>query len=157
MAHESPLPSLPNEPIGRLTAPIQRFMHVEAAGGVVLLLATVTALILANSPWAEGFLSFWKTRVGFTLGSFSMDHSLKHWINDGLMAVFFFVIGLEVKREIAIGELRDMKRASLPIAAAIGGSPESLSRLIQRLHEEEIIDWQGKDVRILGNPLKWLG
>jgi NhaA family Na+:H+ antiporter len=121
MAHESPLPNLPREPVARLTAPIQRFMHVEAAGGVVLLLATLTALALANSPLAEGFLGFWKTKVGFSIGSFSMNHSLKHWINDGLMAIFFFVIGLEVKRELVLGELRDIKAASLPIVAALGG------------------------------------
>jgi NhaA family Na+:H+ antiporter len=121
MAHESPLPDLPKETVGRLTAPIQRFLHVEAAGGVILLLATLVALALANSPLAEGFLGFWKTRVGFTLGSFTMDHSLKHWINDGLMAIFFFVIGLEVKRELVLGELRDLKAARLPIVAALGG------------------------------------
>jgi len=121
MAHESPLPDLPKEAVGRLTAPIARFMHVEAAGGVVLLLATLAALALANSPLADGFLAFWKTKLGFSIGSFSMEHSLKHWINDGLMAIFFFVIGLEVKRELVLGELRDLKAATLPIVAALGG------------------------------------
>jgi NhaA family Na+:H+ antiporter len=121
MAKESSLPELPREPVGRLTAPIVRFMHVEAAGGVVLLAATLTALALANSPVADGYLAFWKTKVGFSFGSFSMEHSLKHWINDGLMAIFFFVIGLEVKRELVLGELRDLKAATLPIVAAVGG------------------------------------
>lgn len=96
-------------------------MHVEAASGVVLLAATVVALVLANSAWSSGFLGFWKTELGFTLGSFDMHHSLQHWINDGLMAIFFFVIGLEVKRELVVGELRDARRAALPIVAAMGG------------------------------------
>jgi NhaA family Na+:H+ antiporter len=96
-------------------------MHVEAASGIVLLTATVVALLLANSAWSESFLGFWKTELGFSIGSFDMHHSLKHWINDGLMAIFFFVIGLEVKRELVIGELRDPRRAALPIFAAIGG------------------------------------
>ncbi|UCC73703.1 MAG: Na+/H+ antiporter NhaA [Gemmatimonadota bacterium] len=112
---------LPDEPIHRITAPLERFMHVEAASGIVLLAATVAALVLANSPLSERFLDIWKTEVGLRIGSFEMVHSLKHWINDGLMAVFFFVIGLEVKRELLIGELRDPRRAALPVFAAIGG------------------------------------
>jgi len=121
VAHESPLPGLPEQPVHRLTAPIARFLHVEAAGGVVLLAATLVALVLANSPLSERFLAIWETRVGFAIGGFAMDHSLKHWINDGLMAVFFFVIGLEVKREVVLGELREIKAAALPIVAALGG------------------------------------
>jgi NhaA family Na+:H+ antiporter len=112
---------LPKEPIHRVTAPLERFMHVEAASGIVLLAATIAALILANSELSEWFLGIWSTQVGFRVGSFEMFHSLKHWINDGLMAVFFFVIGLEVKRELVIGELRDPRRAALPVFAAIGG------------------------------------
>jgi NhaA family Na+:H+ antiporter len=76
---------------------------------------------MANSAWSEQWLAFWKTRVGFTFGEFTFVHSLQHWINDGLMVVFFFVVGLEVKREMVTGELRDLKRATLPVAAAIGG------------------------------------
>jgi NhaA family Na+:H+ antiporter len=108
-------------PIDILMNPLQRFLHVESASGIVLLLATITALILANSPWSDSFLAFWKTKIGLTIGSFEMKHSLLHWINDLLMAVFFFVIGLEVKREIVSGELRSLKRAALPIFAALGG------------------------------------
>lgn len=114
-------PDFPVEPIAKVIAPLERFLHVEAAAGVVLLVATATALGLANSPWAEGFLAFWKTKMTLGVGSFEMSYSLQHWINDGLMAVFFFVIGLEVKREIVLGELRDPGRAALPLAAAIGG------------------------------------
>jgi len=112
---------LPQQPIRRLTAPLERFMHVEAASGIILLAATIAALVLANSAWSTGFLGIWKTEIGFSIGSFDMHHSLKHWINDGLMAIFFFVIGLEVKRELVIGELRDPRRAALPIVAALGG------------------------------------
>jgi NhaA family Na+:H+ antiporter len=112
---------LRREPIHRVTAPLERFMHVEAASGIVLLAAALAALLLANSPWAVAFLGFWDQEVGFRIGSFEMVHSLKHWINDGLMAVFFFVIGLEVKRELVIGELRDPRRAALPVFAAVGG------------------------------------
>jgi NhaA family Na+:H+ antiporter len=109
------------EPIDRFLAPIERFLHVEAASGIVLLLATGTALTLANSTLAEGFLALWKTPVAFGLGSLEMRYSLQHWINDGVMAVFFFVVGLEVKRELVLGELRDLRQAALPIAAALGG------------------------------------
>jgi NhaA family Na+:H+ antiporter len=111
----------PKAPIDTLVDPFKRFLHIESAGGFVLLIATVTALVLANSSLADGYLAFWKTKVGFTLGSFTMIYSLQHWINDGLMAVFFFVVGLEVKRELVMGELNDLRQAALPLAAAFGG------------------------------------
>jgi NhaA family Na+:H+ antiporter len=113
--------SLPREPIHRVVNPIVRFMHVEAAAGIVLLACTAAALVLANSRFADGFLAIWKTEVGFRFGDFEMVHSLRHWISDSLMAVFFFVVGLEVKRELVLGELRDVRRATLPVAAALGG------------------------------------
>lgn len=108
-------------PIRRVTQALQRFLHVEAAGGVVLLACTVLALVLANSPLSSKFLSIWKTELGLSLGGIDFSHSLKHWINDGLMAIFFFVIGLEVKRELVLGELRSPRQAALPIVGAIGG------------------------------------
>jgi NhaA family Na+:H+ antiporter len=111
----------PEKRIDRLVAPIERFLHVEAASGIVLLAAAIAALALANSPLSESFLAFWQTPVELSFGSFELRHSLRHWINDGVMAIFFFVIGLEVKRELVIGELRDLRQASLPIAAALGG------------------------------------
>ena len=86
----------------------------------MLIVTAITALVLANSPLADGFLAFWQKKVGFTFGTFQVYHSLQHWINDGLMAIFFFVIGLEVKRELVMGELRDLRQAALPIAAAKG-------------------------------------
>jgi Na+:H+ antiporter, NhaA family len=120
---DSPDPriALPDQPIVRAMEPLVRFLHVEAAGGIALLVATLVALIAANSGVAETFAAIWKTRLSVGLGGFSMDHSLKHWISDGLMAIFFFVIGLEVKRELVVGELRDLRRAMLPIFAALGG------------------------------------
>jgi NhaA family Na+:H+ antiporter len=121
MAHHAPPSALPQEPIRRLVGPFERFLHVESAGGVVLLLAAVLALVLANSPLGDSFLRLWQTRAAFSFGGFEMDHSLKHWINDALMAIFFFVIGLEVKRELVLGELRDLRRAVLPLIAALGG------------------------------------
>ena len=124
MAHhaEPSLPGLPEQRVSRITKPINRFLHVEAASGIVLLIATAAALLLANIPQtSEAFLDFWKIKVGFKFGSFEVAHKLKHWINDGLMAIFFFVVGLEVKRELVHGELRDLKQAVLPAAAALGG------------------------------------
>jgi NhaA family Na+:H+ antiporter len=119
--HNRPPIELPKEPIHRFIAPIDRFMHIEAASGVVLVLAAAVALVLANSQFADAFLGFWHTEIGFSVGSVDIHHSLQHWINDGLMAIFFFVVGLEIKRELVTGELRDIRRASLPLAAAIGG------------------------------------
>ena len=120
-AHHSTEDLLPKDPIDSLVDPLKRFLHIEAASGVVLLAATVVALTLANLPTAEGFLGIWKTKLMIGLGSFRMDYSLQHWINDGLMAIFFFVIGLEVKRELVMGELQDIRQAILPISAAVGG------------------------------------
>lgn len=124
---------LPREPIDRIAGPLAHFLHIEAASGVVLLLFTLAALGLANSPWSGPFLAFWKMPVGFSLGGFEISHSLKHWINDGLMVIFFFVVGLEVKRELVLGELRSPRLASLPVAAALGGmlAPAALYLALQ--------------------------
>jgi len=112
---------LPRQPIDRLLGPLDRFLHVEAAGGIVLLLCTALALALANSRWSDAWLHVWHVPLGIAVGGFELRLSLHHWIDDGLMAIFFFVMGLEVKRELAIGELRDPRRAALPLAGAIGG------------------------------------
>ncbi|HSQ85899.1 MAG TPA: Na+/H+ antiporter NhaA, partial [Desulfobacterales bacterium] len=114
-------PGLPQDPIDAFVNPLRRFLHIESASGVLLILTTISALILANSPFSANFLAFWKTLFEFKIGPLGMEHSLQHWINDGLMTIFFFVIGLEVKRELILGELRDLRQAALPIAAAIGG------------------------------------
>jgi len=114
-------PRLPDAPIDRIVGPIARFLHVEAAGGIVLLACALVALVAANSRFAEGYHHFWETEIALTVGSFRLSHSLEHWINDGLMAIFFFVVGLEVKRELVLGELRDPRRAALPVVGAVGG------------------------------------
>lgn len=96
-------------------------MHVESAGGFVLLACTVIALVFANSGWSQSFLDFWDVPIAVSFGQFQFSHSLGHWINDGLMTVFFFVVGLEIKREVVFGELKDRGAAILPAMAAAGG------------------------------------
>jgi NhaA family Na+:H+ antiporter len=98
-----------------------RFLRIEAMAGAVLLLSTLVALTLANSSWSSSFLALWDIHAGINLGGLEISRSLKHWINDGLMTLFFFVIALELKRELVLGELRDPRAALLPVAAAIGG------------------------------------
>ena len=112
---------LPETPIDSLVAPMTRFLHVEQAGGIVLLATSFIAICIANSPWGGDFEAFFRAPTGVEFGSVEIIHSLKHWISDGLMAVFFFVIGLEVKREIVLGELREPRQAVLPLVAAVGG------------------------------------
>ena len=119
--HLEPGSAFPKKPIDRLLLPLERFLHVEAASGIILLLCTILALTLANSPFGESYEAIWQTKVGFQFGGFEMVHKLRHWINDGLMVIFFFVIGLEVKRELVSGELREFRRAALPLLAALGG------------------------------------
>jgi len=99
----------------------RHFLHLESSGGVFLVLATIIALILANSPAAELVADFWHAHAVVQVGPVTVDETLHHWINDALMSVFFLVAGLEIKRELVAGELRDPKRAALPAVAAIGG------------------------------------
>lgn len=108
-------------PIDRILSPFQEFTQQEASSGILLIIATIIALIWANSPWAESYVHLWETNVTVSLGSFGISKDLHHWINDGLMAVFFFVVGLEIKREVLVGELSSPRQAILPIVAAIGG------------------------------------
>lgn len=123
MAHDAPpVPHLPVAPISRLTSPLVRFLHVESASGLVLLVCTGVALAMANSPAAEWWAGLWHTHVGLEVGSFKLGGELGHFfINDILMAAFFFVVGLEIKRELVAGELKDARKAALPVAAALGG------------------------------------
>lgn len=112
---------LPKTFIDRLTSPFVRFLHVESATGGVLLLFTIVALVLSNSPWAGAFEHIWETRVGLQVGSIEFARSLRDWINDGLMTLFFFLVALELKRELVLGELKTPRVAALSIAAALGG------------------------------------
>lgn len=107
--------------VRRLVLPFQEFFQAESASGIVLLICAAAALVWANSPWADSYFHLWETHVVVGGGPLVLDYSLHHWINDGLMAVFFFMVGLEIKREVLVGELASPKQAALPIAAAIGG------------------------------------
>jgi NhaA family Na+:H+ antiporter len=104
-----------------ILAPVERFLAIEAASGIVLMVAVVGALVWANSPWRAAYSNLWHIPVGFRFGSFAFERDLHFWINDGLMTVFFFVVGLEIRREIHSGELSEVRRAALPLAAALGG------------------------------------
>lgn len=103
--------------------PAQEFIQVEAAGGIVLLVAAVVAMVWANSPWSGSYHSLWDVHVNVEIGGLvRLDHlTLRDWINDAAMAVFFFVVGLEIKRELVLGELRNPRAAALPAIAALGG------------------------------------
>lgn len=99
-----------------------RFLHSQVASSGVLVVFALLALILANSPVANDYYALAKTQIGFAFGEYRYSHTLAHWIKDGLMAVFFFVVGLEIKREIVVGELSSFRRAVLPVSAAVGGA-----------------------------------
>jgi NhaA family Na+:H+ antiporter len=111
-----------DRPLARFVGrPIAGFLRVEAASGIVLLAAAVLALVWANSPWASSYEALWQTEVTLRFGGLELSEDLRHWVNDALMVIFFFVVGLEIKYEIVSGELRDPKAASVPIIAALGG------------------------------------
>ena len=105
----------------KVATPFEHFLHAQTTTGLILMVMTVIALFLANSPLADGYAHFFHTNIDFNVGSWKLSHTIHHWINDGLMAIFFFIIGLEIKREILGGELSNIKVALLPILAAIGG------------------------------------
>ncbi len=111
-----------NKPLARYVArPVREFLRVEAAGSLLLLLAALIALVWANSPFASSYDALWHTHLILDVGPLHLDESLQHWVNDALMVIFFFVVGLEIKYELVNGDLRDPKTAALPIVAAIGG------------------------------------
>ena len=101
--------------------PAQRFIHTEVIGGIALLLAAVVALIWANSPWDEAYFDLFATQLSIDTSIFHIENDLHGWINDGLMTFFFFVVGLEIKREMTRGELAGFQKAMLPVTAALGG------------------------------------
>jgi NhaA family Na+:H+ antiporter len=110
-----------NGGIRRLLTPFEEFARSESAGGVTLIAAALLALLWANSPWAPGYFALQQTYVGFEFGSWSLEKPLLLWVNDGLMALFFFLVGLEIKREISVGELSEPRDAALAVVAAVGG------------------------------------
>ncbi len=105
----------------KVATPFEQFLHAQTTTGLVLMGMTLIALLLANSPFAESYSHIFHMKIDLNVGEWKLSNSLHHWINDGLMAIFFFMIGLEIKREVLVGELSDIKVAILPILAAIGG------------------------------------
>jgi NhaA family Na+:H+ antiporter len=105
----------------RLISPVERFLSIEASSGILLLVAAVVALVWANSPWHSAYEALFHTPIGLRIGGFGFERDLHFWVNDGLMVVFFFVVGLEIRRELHAGELSELKRAALPALAALGG------------------------------------
>ncbi len=131
-----------NKPVNSFR--ISRFINEEAYGGIMLIIATIAALYWANSSFYDSYHHVWhEYKVGFVWGDIDMVASLHHWINDGLMALFFFVVGLEIKREVMGGELSSFKKASLPIAAAVGGMllPASFYAIAVINYPEYINGW----------------
>jgi len=105
----------------KIATPFEHFIHAQTTTGIILMFMTLLALILANTPLTESYTHFFHTKVDLNVGSWALSNTVHHWINDGLMAIFFFIIGLEIKREILVGELSNIKVAILPILSAIGG------------------------------------
>lgn len=105
----------------QLVEPVRLFLRTEAGGGILLLLAAVVAIAWANSPWDQHYFDLLDKRIALSTPWFDIDEDLHHWVNDGLMAIFFFVVGLEIKREVVRGELASPSRAALPAVAALGG------------------------------------
>ena len=107
--------------IGSISSSFQRFLKLEFASSILLIGFTIAALFWANSPYAESYVELWLTELSISFSDFSLKKPLLLWINDGLMAIFFFLIGLEIKREVLAGELASLRKATLPLLAAVGG------------------------------------
>src|SRR5687767_13974979 len=123
MNRETPSPpaAAARSPLAPLLQPVQAFLAAESAGGIVLLVFAVAALSWANSPWGDTYQHFWHAKLSVDFAGHAFAMSLEHWVNDGLMVIFFLLVGLEIKRELLMGELASIRRATLPIAAAVGG------------------------------------
>ncbi|HEX4666991.1 MAG TPA: Na+/H+ antiporter NhaA [Chthoniobacterales bacterium] len=107
--------------IERLTKPFEEFARLESSGGILLIACTVVALLWANSPWGDSYFTLWHTRLTVGFARAALSKEIHFWINDGLMAVFFLLVGLEIKREVLIGELASLQKAALPLVGALGG------------------------------------
>jgi NhaA family Na+:H+ antiporter len=117
-----------HKPVGKITPidkwvvyPLRAFISNSSMSGILLFCMAILAMIIMNSPWEHAFHHFWETPIRLSIGQFVLDKTLHHWINDGLMAIFFFVVGLELKREMVAGEFSEPRNAILPIVAALGG------------------------------------
>lgn len=126
--------------------PIQRFLNTEASGGLLILGAAALALVLANSPWSEPYEQLWRARFTIRIGPWQLAEDLRHFINDGLMAIFFFVVGLEIKREFVTGELRDPRTAALSFFGAVGGMAVPAMLYL-------LVNWGGDEARGWGVPM----
>jgi NhaA family Na+:H+ antiporter len=119
--HPTTLSPRADRPVRRLLSPLRRFLEIQSAGGAILFACTVVALVVANSRYADAWHHFWQTRFVVGIGPFVLDKTLEFVVNDVLMTIFFFVVGLEIKREIVDGELNDWRKAALPVMGALGG------------------------------------
>ena len=104
-----------------MAGPLRSFLHAETGGAVAMLAATLAALVWANSPWPHSYESFWTTPLSVDLGHHGISHDLRQWVNEGLMTLFFLVVGLEARRELEVGQLRERSTVRIPLIAAIGG------------------------------------
>ncbi|GLU57173.1 Na+/H+ antiporter NhaA [Dyadobacter frigoris] len=126
-------------PIDQILSPVSKFIHQEFTGGIILFINVIVAIVWVNSPWGESYHHLWDTKLSIGFHDFVFSRPLHVWINDGLMALFFFVIGLELKREFIAGELSTLKKASLPMMAALGGMlvPAGIYFLLNKNLESE--------------------
>ena len=136
----------PSYLVQAVRVPIQSYIHTEEVGAVILLLGAAAALAWANSPWSESYESFWHTKVSFDIILFAVTEDLRHLVNDALMAVFFFLVGLEIKRELLHGELSTVRKAALPAFAAAGGMV--MPALVYLL-----FNWSGEGANGWGVPM----
>ena len=146
----------------RVGRPVRNFLRIEAAGGILLIGATIVALVWANSPWSESYHDILETHISLQVGDLlHLDESVHDWINDGLMAIFFFVVGLEIKRELVVGELRDPRAAALPAIAAVGGMVvPALIYLAFNASGAEVDGWgipMATDIAFAGGVVSLLG
>ncbi len=135
--------SLVEEMDVRLFGPMNRFIRTGGMTGIILFLVAFIAILWANSPWRETYFQIWHYEFSFKLAGFKLEKNIHHWINDGLMAMFFFLVGLEIKREIIAGELSSVKKAALPVGAALGGMiiPASVYFLINMGDGGDLHGW----------------
>jgi Na+:H+ antiporter, NhaA family len=124
-------------PIDVVTSPFVRFARMEAAGGIVLLASAILALVWSNSPWQHSYQQFFETHISVGFGNFVLTENRHEWINDGLMSLFFFLVGLEIKREILVGELSSLRKAAFPFMAALGGMVVPAVMYIAVVHRRE--------------------
>jgi len=126
----------------RASTPVEQFLHLEASSGVLLLVVALAALVWANSPWQASYMAFWHLPIGLRFGDWSFERDLHFWINDGAMTIFFFIVGLEIRREMHRGELSELRRAALPCVAALGGMlAPAMVFLVLNLGRPSAVGW----------------